>query len=602
MAILSFTDVSQTREQLINVEFSTDLTISQPPQPPPMMVSPVNAATLTSGSETFSWNANGNTVTDWWFRLGTTVGGQDIYESGNLGGTSSVTVNTLPTDGSVIHGRLFYRNGSGAWKRTDFTFTSFAAPPPEMVAPINGATLTSGSETFSWNANGNAVTDWWFRLGTTVGGQDIYESGNIGSVNSATVNTLPTDGSVIHGRLFYRNGSGAWKRTDFTFTSFAAPPPEMTAPINGATLTSGSETFSWNANGNAVTDWWFRLGTTVGGQNIYESGNLGGTSSVTVNTLPTDGSVIHGRLFYRNGSGAWKREDFTFTSFDAPSPMMTAPTDGATLTSGSETFSWNANGNAVTDWWFRLGTTVGGQNIYESGNLGGTSSVSVNTLPTDGSVIHGRLFYRNGGGAWKREDFTFTSFDAPSPMMTSPANGATLTSGSETFSWNANGNVVTQWWFRLGTTVGGQDIYESGNLGGTSSVSVNTLPTDGSVIHGRLFYRNGSGAWKREDFTFTSFDAPSPEMTAPTDGATLTSGSETFSWNANGNAVTDWWFRLGTTVGGQDIYESGNLGGTSSVSVNTLPTDGSVIHGRLFYRNGNSAWKREDFTFTAHTQ
>jgi hypothetical protein len=127
-------------------------------------------------------------------------------------------------------------------------------------------------------------------------------------------------------------------------------------------------------------------------------------------------------------------------------------------------------------------------------------------------MIYGRLFYRNGSaGAWKSEDFTFIAFDAPTPIMTTPVNGATLTSGSETFSWNANGNAVTQWWFRLGTTVGGQNIYESGNLGSTSSVTVNTLPTNGSMIYGRLFYRNGSaGAWKSEDFTFIAFDAQSP--------------------------------------------------------------------------------------------
>ncbi|MFK8027605.1 MAG: hypothetical protein AB8C40_06040 [Gammaproteobacteria bacterium] len=188
---------------------------------------------------------------------------------------------------------------------------------------------------------------------------------------------------------------------------------------------------------------------------------------------------------------------------------MTTPTNGATLTSNSETFTWNANGNAVTEWWFRLGSTVGGKNIYESGNIGTTNSVLVNSLPTDGSTIYGRLFYRNGSsGAWKSEDFTFTSFDAPPPIMTSPTNGATLTSNSETFTWNANGNAVTEWWFRLGSTVGGQDIYESGNIGATNSVLVNSLPTDGSIIYGRAFYRNGSSAWKSEDFTFISFEAP----------------------------------------------------------------------------------------------
>jgi hypothetical protein len=470
---------------------------------------------------------------------------------------------------------------------------------PEITSPQSGSTLASSTETFSWEANGTAVSEWWFRLGTTVGGQDIYESGNLGAITSVTVDTLPINGSTIYARLFFRNGgAGAWSYVDFTYTAFEAPPPTIT-PVEGTVFTSGSETFSWSSNGVGLSEWWFRLGTTVGGQDIYESGNLGVTSSVTVNNLPTDGSTIYARLFYRNsGAGAWSRVDFTYTAFDAPSPTIT-PVDGTVLTSSSETFSWNANGNAVTQWWFRLGTTLGGQDIYESGNLGATTNVTVNNLPTDGSTIYARLFYRVSG-TWLQFDITYTAFDAPPPTIT-PVTGTVLTSNSETFSWNANDNAVSEWWFRLGTTVGGQDIYESGNLGLATSTTVNNLPTNGSTIYGRLFYRNGSaGIWKREDFTFTAFDAPAPEMTSPVNGATLTSSSETFSWDANGNAVTEWWFRLGTEVGGQNVYESGNLGATSSVVVNTLPTNGSTIYGRLFYRNGSAGiWKSEDFTFTA---
>ncbi|MFK8027568.1 MAG: choice-of-anchor Q domain-containing protein, partial [Gammaproteobacteria bacterium] len=317
-----------------------------------------------------------------------------------------------------------------------------AGVAPTIISPTNGATLPNASQAFNWVNNNTPVTEWWMHIGTTPGGQDIINTQSLGAATSYTSDILPTDGNMVYVRHFFRTNIAGWKSVDYSYQTTALPLPVLTAPADASILTSSNETFAWDANGNFVSDWWLYLGDSVGAKNILDSGIIDGdTLSKTVSNLPTDGSTIHARLFYRGASMVWKNADFTFTAFDAPSPEMTAPINGATLTSNSETFSWNANGNAVTDWWFRLGTTVGGQDIYESGNIGSVNSVTVNTLPTDGSVIHGRLFYRSGGGAWKREDFTFMSFDAPSPMMTSPTDGATLTGGSETFSWNANGNA-----------------------------------------------------------------------------------------------------------------------------------------------------------------
>ena len=58
-----------------------------------------------------------------------------------------------------------------------------------------------------WNANGTAVSEWWLYVGTSPGARDILDSGSLGSATSMTVNNLPTDGSTVYARLFYRNGS-----------------------------------------------------------------------------------------------------------------------------------------------------------------------------------------------------------------------------------------------------------------------------------------------------------------------------------------------------------------------------------------------------------
>ena len=52
--------------------------------------------------------------------------------------------------------------------------------------------------------------------------------------------------------------------------------------------------FSWN-QGTAAT-FQFRLGTTLGSNNLYGSGQTTKTSE-TVSGLPTNGSTIHARLY-----------------------------------------------------------------------------------------------------------------------------------------------------------------------------------------------------------------------------------------------------------------------------------------------------------------
>ncbi len=47
----------------------------------------------------------------------------------------------------------------------------------------------------------------------------------------------------------------------------------ITTPVPGSTLSDSSETFKWNA-GMAATAYWIDVGTVVGGNQYYQSGNL----------------------------------------------------------------------------------------------------------------------------------------------------------------------------------------------------------------------------------------------------------------------------------------------------------------------------------------
>jgi sugar lactone lactonase YvrE len=176
-----------------------------------------------------------------------------------------------------------------------------ASPTPALISPAPGSTIGSTSATFTW-APGSATT-FQFRLGTVLGSNNIYGSGQT-TRTSELVPYLPTTGK-IHAVLYYKV-SGVWQHNDYTYYT----PTGVISPVPGSKLSSSTVTFTWNPG--SATTFQFRLGTTRGSNNLYGSGQTTKTS-VTVNNLPTDGSPIHALLYYKV-NGAWQYVDYVYTA------------------------------------------------------------------------------------------------------------------------------------------------------------------------------------------------------------------------------------------------------------------------------------------------
>ena len=474
----------------------------------------------------------------------------------------------------------------------------------ELTSPTPGTTLSGSSETFQWAANGTAVTEWWLYAGSTVGAKDLYDSGSLGSSTSTSVDGLPTDGRAVHVRLWYRNGSAAWQSADFLYSAAGAGAPAIDVPAQGSTLSGSSETFQWSSTTRPVTEWWLYAGSAPGRADLYDSGSLGGSLSTTVSGLPTDGSIVHVRLWYRNGSEPWQYRDYQYTAAMGAdgAPAIVAPAAGASLSGRSETFQWSANNTPVTEWWLYVGSSKGRGDLYDSGSVGASLATTVSDLPIDGRTVHVRLWYRNGSETWQSSDFQYTAATRAegAPLMNVPDPGDTLSSSTEVFKWTADGAPVNNWWLYVGSATGGKDVFDSGPLGGVSSKTVSGLPTDGRVLHVRLWYRNGGASWQYADFQYKAVTgAALPSLTAPEPSSTLARATETFQWSDNGTRVTSWWLYVGSAAGGSDLHDSGSLGGSLSTTVSGLPTDGRSLYARLWYRNGAAAWQWRDFQYTA---
>lgn len=171
----------------------------------------------------------------------------------------------------------------------------------------------------------------------------------------------------------------------------------MSFPGLGSMLSGSSVTFQWTGS-NTAQAYWIDVGNAQGGNNYYQSGSLPTTTlSQTVNNLPMDGSNIYVTLWTQINS-QWANNQYSYTAFTPAGQLgvMQTPPPGSTLSGNTVTFTWSADGGASA-YWLDIGSMLGGNDIYQSGDLGNVLSATVNGLPANGSQIYVTLWSMVGG-------------------------------------------------------------------------------------------------------------------------------------------------------------------------------------------------------------
>jgi hypothetical protein len=406
--------------------------------------------------------------------------------------------------------------------------------------------------------------------------------------------TVPTNGVPLFARL-YSQISGVWQYTDYTYTaSGTATPAALTSPTAGSKLSGTTQTFTWSS-GAGVTAYMFHLGTRgAGSDDLCLMNTTTATTSGSV-TVPANGQPVYARLYSKIG-GVWQYTDYTFTEAGTPAPAaLISPTAGSKFSSTSQTFTWSS-GNGVTAYMFHLGTKGAGSDDLCLMNTTTASTSGSVTVPAYGLTVYARLYSRISG-VWQYTDYTFTESGTPAPAaLSSPAQGSTFPSTTQTFTWSS-GNGVTAYMFHLGTRgAGTSDLSLIGSTTALSSGSV-TVPANGVTVYGRL-YSEIAGVWQYTDYTFTESGSPSQAtLTSPNPNCTLTGSSQLFSW-LPGGGVTAYMLWVGSNgVGTANLYNSGVITATSTTATG-LPVNGKKLHVRLFSLISGS-WQSADYTYTA---
>jgi len=311
---------------------------------------------------------------------------------------------------------LFYPAGSTTATQVYGQFGSFTTgtvnnggiSSNSLEGPIGIALDSSGNLYVIDQINSRAL---FYPSGSTTATQ-VY-----GQLGSFTTNA-PNKGGISANSLYYPWGvaldsSGNLYVADHANNRVLLYPPTYTpgiySPVNGSALTSNSMTFWW-AGYPGATAYWLDVGNTSGGNNYYQSQSLSATTfAQTVNSLPSDGSTVYATWWYLVG-GSWSYIEYQYTAFGASSQkgVITSPAPGTTLTGSSVTFTWTA-GAGATAYWIDAGSTPGGNQYFQSTNLGNVLTTTVSGLPTNGSTVYITL-YSLVNGQWLNNQYTYTAY------------------------------------------------------------------------------------------------------------------------------------------------------------------------------------------------
>lgn len=532
--------------------------------------SPANNSSATAGTPV-TVNANavagvGTTIASVQFLAdGVAIGAADTVAPYSVSwtpaasGTVVLTARVTDSNGTIVTSSPIAVNVAAAPGTLSATLTS----------PTNGANIPLSTTPTTLTATATAaglatVTRVDFLVGTTIVGTSLT-----GPAYSAP--WTPTTTGIFAVTVRVTDSNGATATSPITNVNVTGPSVAITAPTAGSTVALGTPV-ALNATATPVAP------ATLTKVDFYAGATLVGTSlgagpAYAFNWTPTaTGSVsLTARVTDSNGGVVTSAAVAVTVAASAPTVALTAPANGASVALGTvEPLTATATpsgGATISRVDFLVGTTVVGTAL--------TFPYTVNWTPSAAGISAITARVTDSVGATATSAAINVNVVPPSATITSPANGAVLTTGATvpiTATASAIGAAtVSKVDFFVGTTLIGTDP--------TAPYQVDWVPAAAGnfSLTARVTDSNGAtGTSTAVAVTVGASGVATVALTSPANGATVSLGAVTTltaTATASGaNTVTRVDFLLGAGGAPQVI-------GTSLVPPYTLawtPTTSGV--------------------------
>ncbi|TAK61710.1 MAG: DUF11 domain-containing protein, partial [Bacteroidetes bacterium] len=486
----------------------------------PTVATPANGSTVATTTPLFSGTAEANSkvriYVDGVLRDSTTANGSGAW-SDTSAALSQGSHNVKVTATDAVGNTSVYSNIN------TFTVDTNAPAAPTVAAPANGSYVTTTTPVFSGTAEANAkvriYVDGVLVDSTTANGSGAWSDTSAAlSQGSHNVKVTATDAA---------GNTSVYSNTNtFTVDTVAPTTPTVAAPANGSTVATTTPTFSGTAEANATVriyvDGLLVDSTTANGSGAWSKASAAlsqGGHTVKVKAVDAAGNV----------SGFSSTNAFTVDTVAPSAPTVAAPPNGSTVTTTTPTFSGTAEANAkvriYVDGVLVDSTTADGSGAWSKTSAAlsqGSHNVKATAVDAAG----------NASGYSSTNTFTVDTVAPNAPVVTAPANGATVATTTPTLSGTAEANAKVRIYVD-GALVDSTTADGSGNWSKTSAaLSQGSHNVKATAVDAA---DNVSGLSNINTFTVDTVAPNAPVVTTPADGSLLATTTPTFSGTAEAN-------------------------------------------------------------------
>ncbi len=462
----------------------------------------------------------------------------------------------LPAADALPHGEYWWRvNVSGQPELTEgvrrFSVTPALPPAPRLLSPVNRSTTGASPQYVAAE-----IAD------TTPAGPFSYQfqvAHDARFTQLAVDQTIP-DGdvpvdnvelpaqSLSDGLYYWRvrtlntyGAAGRWSAVySFTLDTGAPRAPELLAPAEGTPTHLVRPTLVWRGFDGAVR-YRVTLSTSsdLSSPLLFEYEVAAPRLTLTAAVLPTPlaQGVYYWSVAAMDAANHWGTQS-PVSSFVVRLPLT--PAGNAALVTANTiapTFTWATAGLVGASYVVEIATDSSFGNIIHTGT---PTTATAYRLPAANALGHGEYYWRllvNGVVPPPESSLRFavTTSVLPAPLLTSPNNGVTLTTGTPTLQWTAvTGNLLC---YRI-------EIDNTANFSSPEWVypceanSALTIPGGQALTAGRWYWRvrgvdtnQAAGRWSAARFFIVqTTPLAAPTLLTPAHNTNLTGLTPRFTW------------------------------------------------------------------------
>jgi len=406
----------------------------------------VTAPTSTSVTSPVTIAANAtsaNTITGWHIYV-------DNVDKFSAGQVSSISASIALTAG--VH-TVIVRAWDSSGASGDQTLNLTATEPIAVTvsSPANNATVLSPVTINASATSGHTITAWHIYIDSV----DSYSAGQVSSISASLPMDIGTHTVIVRAW----DSSGAFDDQTLTLNVVAGVTVSVSNPVPNATVASPVAVNASATSSRTITAWHIYVDSV----DKFSAGQVSSISaSITGLTAGTHTMIVRAW----DASGAFGDETMQITVVTGVTVSVSTPANGATVNSPVSIAASATSGHTIVGWHIY----VDGADQYSAGQVSSINASVAMSVGTHTVIVRAW----DSTGVFGDQTLTVNVVNGVTVTVSTPANGATVSSPVSIAASAASGHTITGWHIY----VDGADRYSAGQV-----TSISTSLTMSSGTH-----------------------------------------------------------------------------------------------------------------------